>query len=90
MPAQEIKYGDDKYKYACSKHNVLIYVKQPEHFYDDWVENGGVLVVEYRPEANPKEAYYVLHEISVSEGSGYITSLDISNRSNRIAEPVTD
>ena len=76
MVAQEVRFHECRYTYSHSKHNVLIYVCQPEHYYDDWVEDGGILVIEYRPEKSEKERYYVLHELHINEGSGRIDHIN--------------
>lgn len=92
MVAQEVKFHGCIYTYSHSKHNVMIYISQPAHYYEDWTEDGGILVVEYRPDKNEKEQYYVLHELRVNEGSGYINHTDLTVERgygcNRFAIPV--
>lgn len=74
------------YEYSHSKDNILTYIKQPEHFYSDWEENGGILVVKYRPEMTGKDRYVVLHCVEV-ENNGNIFPVDISSL-NKIPEIV--
>jgi hypothetical protein len=92
MPANQIKYRGTIYDYSASKDNVLTYITQPEHYYDDWTENGGILVVKYQPEHDEAHQYYVLHELNVSEGSGHIYQENLheygKNGGNRYAEVV--
>ena len=92
MVAQEVRFHECRYTYSHSKHNVLIYVCQPEHYYEDWVEDGGILVIEYRPEKSEKEQYYVLHELRIFEGSGRINHTNLTDERgygcNRCAIPV--
>ena len=72
-------YRGRNYKYSHSKKNILIYISQPEHYYDDWEEDGGILVVEYRPDKkNKNDRYFVLHQLSVYSHNGHIEHLDIS------------
>ena len=83
--AEKLTYLGTTYKYSHSKGNVLIYVSQPAYYYEDWVENGGILVVQYRPNTKNNQ-YYVLHQLSVCEGTGHITHLNITKQ-DRIAKP---
>ena len=86
--AEILSYRGETYRYSHSKKNVLVYISQPEHYYSDWEENGGILVVEYRPEKkNEGDRYYVLHQLSVSVYQGHIEHLDISSECNRMAKP---
>ena len=83
--AERLTYQGGVYNYSHSKGNVLIYISQPTYYYEDWVEDGGILVVKYRPN-NKNGQYYVLHKINVSEGTGYINHQNITKQ-NRIAKP---
>lgn len=74
------------FKYSHSKDNILTYIKPSEHFFD--FDNGGVLVVKYRPEMKGKDKYMVLHCIEVGN-DGNLFSVDIS-KLNRIPEIVDD
>lgn len=84
--AQHLEYCGNVYQYSHSKDNVMVYIDQPHHYYDDWIEDGGILIVKYRPEYNGHE-YLVLHCLSVCEGNGHIVHMDIHNK-NRIATPL--
>lgn len=83
--AKKLEYRGEVYKYSHSKKNILIYVQQPAHYYDDWEEDGGILVVEYRPKTNNHQ-YIVIHSLRVSYINGYISHEDISNF-DKIAKP---
>lgn len=83
--AKKLEYRGDVYKYSHSKKNILIYVKQPAHYYDDWEEDGGILVVEYRPEVN-NHKYIVIHSLMISYNNGHISHQDISHY-DKIATP---
>ena len=90
MPANRIKYRGTEYNYSESNDNVLTYVRQPEHHYYDWTEDGGILIVKFEPNYDETHQYYVLHEFRISEGSGYITQENLheynQNGGNRYAE----
>lgn len=65
--AKKLSFLGDTYKYSHSKDNVLIYTLEPEYYYDDWQEDGGILVVKYRPDIkSEKDRYFVLHHIIVT------------------------
>lgn len=83
--AKALKYRGDVYTYSHAKDNVLIYVIQPSYHYEDWQDDGGILVVKYRPECKSGK-YYVLHYMEVSLNNGRINHVDIS-KENKIAEP---
>lgn len=90
--AKKLKFRGNVYEYSHAKDNILTYISQPYHYYDDWEEDGGILVVKYRNVTNEKDIkdkYVVLHEMRVSYGSGYISEEDISNL-NKIPEIVED
>lgn len=92
MPANKIAYRGIEYDYRASKDNILTYITQPKHHYDDWTENGGILIVKY--EANHDEAhqYYVLHQFRIFESDGYIEQENLheygKRGGNRYAEVV--
>jgi len=92
MPAQKIKYRDCIYEYSHGKDNTLVYIIQPEHHYSDWVEDGGILIIRYEPNQDENHAYYVLHQLTISEGSGYINHENLheycQHGGNRYAEVV--
>ena len=69
--AKHIKYMGEVFEYSHSKKNILTYISQPFYQYDDWCEDGGVLVVEYRPNIN-NHKYLVLHYLTVSQRTGHI------------------
>ena len=83
--AEKLTYQGEVYNYSHSKGNVLIYISQPTYYYEDWIEDGGILVVKYRPN-NKNGQYYVLHKINVSEGTGHISHQNITKQ-DRIAKP---
>lgn len=100
MPAQKIKYRDSIYVYSHGKDNTLVYIMQPEHHYymcllglrSDWVEDGGILIIRYEPYQDESHAYYVLHQLTISEGTGYINHENLheygQRGGNRYAEAV--
>ena len=47
--AKLLQYRGEIYTYSHSKGNVLIYIIQPHHYYEDWREDDGILVVKYKP-----------------------------------------
>ena len=83
--AQKLEYRGEVYTYSHCKKNILIYIRQPKHYYDDWEEDGGILVVEYRPETNNHQ-YIVLHCMRVCYNNGYIDQENISGH-DKIATP---
>lgn len=83
--AKKLSYRGNIYEYSHSKNNIMVYISQPTYHYDDWIDNGGIIVVEYRPNVN-NHRYIVLHELSVNCDGGHITHNNISNYS-KIAEP---
>lgn len=84
--AKYLKYGGYVYEYSHAKKNILTYISQPYYKFDDWREDGGILVVQYRPNMFVKHRYLVLHCLTVYEGSGRIKHEDISKES-KIAVP---
>ena len=86
--ARFIRYGGCVFEYSHAKHNILTYIMQPAYYYDDWQDDGGLLVVEYHPERKGHE-YLVLHYIGVNQRNGYISHNNISKR-DKIAKPVEE
>lgn len=72
MIARKIEYRNCIYEYNHSKDNILVYLIQPKHYYSDWTEDGGILVVRYKPNHDENHQYYVLHQLTIREGSGHI------------------
>lgn len=90
--AKKLKFRGTVYEFSHAKDNILTYISQPYHYYDDWEGDGGILVVKYRNVTNEKDIkdrYVVLHEMKVSYGRGYISEENIS-KSNKIPEIVKD
>lgn len=90
--AKKLRFRGLDYEYSHSKDNILTYIRQPFHHYDDWEEDGGILVVKYRElnnEKDIKDRYVVLHHMCVFCHNGHIEELDIS-KDNRIPEIVND
>ena len=83
--AKGLKYLGNVYEYSHAKGNILVYVNQPCYYYEDWQEDGGILVVKYRPECKNGK-YLVLHCMRVNLRGGGITHINIS-KENKIAEP---
>lgn len=81
--AKFLEYRGDIYTYSHSKGNVLIYVIQPHYYYDDWQEDGAILVVKYKPNTKNNQ-YYVLHNLRIC-GNGYIEHINLTKQ-NRIAK----
>ena len=77
--ARKLEFNFKTYEYSHSKDNILIYISQPEHYYDDWEEDGGLIVVRYRPSKNEKDRYVVLHQLRVNYCNGHIEHINISN-----------
>ena len=75
--AEKLIFRGEVYTYCHSKRNILTYIKQPAYYYEDWQENGGILVVQYK-ENTKNHKYYVLHQIGVREGTGYIEHYKIT------------
>lgn len=85
--AKKLRFLGDIYEYSHAKDNVLIYTLTPEYYYEDWQEDGGILVVKYRPELkSEKDRYFVLHHIVITI-NGNIIHDNISDR-NKIPEIV--
>lgn len=87
--AKKLEFLGEIYEYSHAKKNVLTYISQPIVHYSDWEENGGILIVQYRPEKKGKDKYYVLHQIVVTT-YGKIIHNDISAVQNRIATIVRE
>lgn len=85
MLAKQLKYQGEIYDYSHIKDNVAVYISQPNHYYDDWIEDGSILIVKYRPNINNHQ-YIVLHKLYIFEGTGHIEHIDIS-KDSKIAEP---
>lgn len=80
--AKKLRFRGLDYEYSHSKDNILTYIRQPFHHYEDWEEEGGILVVKYRHlpnEKDIKDRYVVLHQLIVTYRNGYIDECDISN-----------
>ena len=43
--AQFLEYMNEIYTYSHSKGNVLIYIIQPQYYYEDWQEDSGILII---------------------------------------------
>lgn len=82
--AKLLKYRGEIYTYSHSKGNVLIYISQPYHYYEDWLDDGGILVVKYKPNTKNNQ-YYVLHNLRICEGSGHIEHINLTKQ-DRIAK----
>ena len=65
--AKQLVYQNTIYDYSHAKNNVLVYITQPKHYYDDFEEDGGILIVKYNPGTNNNN-YTVLHKIRISQG----------------------
>jgi hypothetical protein len=85
MLATQLKYQGEIYEYSHIKDNVAVYISQPKHYYDDWVEDGSILIVKYNQNTN-NHKYIVLHKLRICECTGHIQHIDISKES-KIAEP---
>jgi hypothetical protein len=85
MLANQLKYQGEIYDYSHIKDNVAVYISQPKHYYDDWTENGSILIVKYHPNTTNHQ-YIVLHKLDIFERTGHIEHIDISKQS-KIAEP---
>jgi hypothetical protein len=83
--AKFLEYRGEIYTYSHSKGNVLIYIIQPHYYYDDWQEDGAILVVKYKPNTKNNDKYYVLHNLKINEGNGYIDHINLTKQ-NRIAK----
>ncbi len=86
--AKVLEYMGKTYEYSHAKKNILTYISQPYHYYDDWEEDGGILVVEYRPNCKNHQ-YLVLHSLWVGVHNGRIEHRNISKQS-KIAKPYND
>ena len=85
MLATQLKYQGEIYEYSHIKDNVAVYISQPKHYYDDWVEDGSILIVKYNQNTN-NHKYIVLHKLRICERTCHIQHIDISKES-KIAEP---
>ena len=83
--AKKLIYQHEIYDYSHAKDNVLIYIKQPKYYYDDWIEDGCIIVVKYKPNINNNN-YIVLHKMVIRQGTGNITHVNIS-KDDKIAKP---
>lgn len=92
--AQTVEFNHCLYTYSHAKHNVLVYEYQPTVEWGGEYSDGGILIVEYRPEKREKERYYVLHSLNIWGGSGKFTHSNLkqlcAKRGNRFAIPRKD
>lgn len=87
--AKKLKFMWKTYEFSNAKDNILIYTAQPHQYYDDWEEDGGILVVKYRPDVKCEQhRYLVLHQITVGS-DGRIFPNNISGN-DKIPEIVED
>ena len=86
--AKKLTYQGKTYAYSHSKGNVLIYISQPAYYYEDWTEDGGILVVRFTPNTK-NNPYYVLHMLNISEGTGHIYHQNLKKK-DRIAKPCVE
>lgn len=87
--AKELFFIGKTYTYLRSKSNILVYISQPNYLYEDWQEDGGILVVKFHPDRLPKDAFEVLHCINSSCCNyGYLRDNDVSSGINRMAIPI--
>ena len=86
--AKKLKFMWKTYEFSHAKDNILIYTTQPIHYYDDWEEEGGILVVKYRPDViGEQHKYLVLHQISVwNDGRIYPNNISGNDKIPEIVE----
>ena len=61
------EYG--RYSLIRGKKDILIYGEQPKRYFDDWKEDGVILIVKFYKDRYPKMAYELPHKINISEYS---------------------
>jgi len=87
MFAKKLKYHGMLYEFSHAEGDILVYINQPCQHYDDWVEDGGILIVKHRPYVGTRE-YKVLHKLRVNVRSAYIDDMhDSITDDDRIAQP---
>lgn len=84
---QKLEYRGEQYKFLRSKSNVLLYVKQAAYYYDDWQEDGNILVVQFHPGRTEGNAFEVLHSIRINYHSSQADTDDIS-KCDRMAKAI--
>ncbi len=87
--AKKLEYNGEYYEFSHAKKNILTYIKQPYYKYDDWYEDGGIIVVMYRPNVGGSHKYLVLHKFCIYMRNAEIVPINISKQ-NKIANPVND
>lgn len=86
MFAKKLKYHGTIYEFSHADGDILVYINQPCQHYDDWVEDGGILVVKHIPYLD--EDYKVLHKLRVNARSAYINDMHESiTDDDRLAQP---
>ena len=85
--AKKLEYNGEYYKFSHAKKNILTYIKQPHSYLYDY-ENGGIIVVMYRPNVRGHK-YLVLHKFRIYIRDAVIEPINISKQ-NKIANPVND
>lgn len=81
---KKIEFGYRKYEFLRARRNILLYVKQPAYYYDDWEEDGEILVIQFYPDRTPDNAFEVVHQMTVRN----IIETDDISKCNRIAKPI--
>lgn len=81
---KKVEYRSSTYEFLRACGNILLYVSQPAHYYDDWEECGEILVIQFYPDRSPGNAFEVVHQIHVRN---IIETYNIS-KCNRMAKPL--
>ena len=81
---KKVEYRSSKYEFLRARGNILLYVNQPAHYYDDCEEGGEILVIQFYPDRSPGNAFEIVHQIHVRN---IIETYNIS-KCNRMAKPL--
>lgn len=81
---KKVEYRSSEYEFLWARGNILLYVSQPAHYYDDWEEDGEILVIQFYPDRSPGNAFEVVHQIHIRN---IIETYDIS-KCNRMTKPL--
>lgn len=77
MAPNKIIFGDDTYTLIDGNGKILVYVNQPEHYYQDWSKDGGILIIDYNPLETPEHQLLIISQLRVFDGTGNITTEDL-------------
>lgn len=89
MIPKKLIWNSTVFEFVKSKQNILIYEVKGEYYYEDWIIDPEIIIVQYRKELPLNDAFYVLFYLE-GRGNYKIHTNNISHYKNRIAKPIID